>query len=178
MPLPPAQSTFCDPMGCTVPGILQVRILEWVAVPLTGDYLQQGDLAGWSTSGGSYICSEKRDIWDGPRDCPTEWSQTEKELHRWCSLYVESKTGSGLSSLCYTATSHELVILHMVMYTFQWYSLNSSHSLVPFPHCVQSRFSTFASVFLPCKQVHQYHFSRFHMYALIYICFSLWLHSV
>ena len=30
------------------------------------------------------------------------------------------------------------------------------------------------SLFLPCKQVDQYHFSRFHIYALIYnICFSL-----
>ena len=30
-----------------------------------------------------------------------------------------------------------------------------------------------ASLFLPCKQVYQYYFSRFHIYALIYdICFS------
>ena len=28
-------------------------------------------------------------------------------------------------------------------------------------------FSTSASLFLPCKQVHQHHFSRFHIYALI-----------
>ena len=37
------------------------------------------------------------------------------------------------------------------------------------------------SLFLPCKPVHLYHFSRFHIYALIYdICFSLsdLLHSV
>ena len=33
--------------------------------------------------------------------------------------------------------------------------------------------STSASLFLPCKQVHLYHFSRFHIYTLIYnICFS------
>ena len=30
------------------------------------------------------------------------------------------------------------------------------------------------SLFLPCKQAHQYHFSRFHIYALIHnICYSL-----
>ena len=35
-------------------------------------------------------------------------------------------------------------------------------------------FSTSVSQFLPCKRVHLYHFSRFHMYALICdICFSL-----
>ena len=42
-------------------------------------------------------------------------------------------------------------------------------------------FSTSVSLFLPCKLVHLYHFSRFHIYALIYdICFSFsdLLHSV
>ena len=42
-------------------------------------------------------------------------------------------------------------------------------------------FSTSVSLFLPCKPVHLYHFSRFHIYVLIYnICFSLSdvLHSV
>ena len=52
----------------------------------------------------------------------------------------------------------------------------------PFPTLVSIRlFSTPVSLFLPCKLVHRYHFSRFHIYALIYdICFSLSdsLHSV
>ena len=42
-------------------------------------------------------------------------------------------------------------------------------------------FSTFASLYLPWNSVHLYHFSRFHIYALIHsICFSLFiiLHSV
>ena len=51
-----------------------------------------------------------------------------------------------------------------------------------FPPLVSVRlFSTSVSQFLPCKPVHLYHFSRFHIYALIYdICFSLshLLHSV
>ena len=35
-------------------------------------------------------------------------------------------------------------------------------------------FSTSVSLFLPCRLVHLYHFSRFHIHALIYdICFSL-----
>ena len=41
--------------------------------------------------------------------------------------------------------------------------------------------STSVSLFLPCKLVHLYRFSRFHIYVLIYgICFSLsdLLHSV
>ena len=52
-----------------------------------------------------------------------------------------------------------------------------------FPPLVSIRlFSTSVSQLLPCKQVHLlYHFSRFHIHALIYdICFSLsdLLHSV
>ena len=51
-----------------------------------------------------------------------------------------------------------------------------------FPPLVPIRlFSTSVSLFLPCKPDHLYHFSRFHIYALIYkTCFSLFdlLHSV
>ena len=51
-----------------------------------------------------------------------------------------------------------------------------------FPPLVSIRlFSTSVSLFLPCKPVHLYHFSTFHIHALVYdICFSLsdLLHSV
>jgi len=36
-----------------------------------------------------------------------------------------------LSSLCYVATSHQLSVLHMIMYLFPGYSLNLSHFLLP-----------------------------------------------
>ena len=35
--------TLCDPMNYTVHGILQARILEWVAVPLTRGSSQSSD---------------------------------------------------------------------------------------------------------------------------------------
>ena len=42
------------------------------------------------------------------------------------------------------------------------------------PAVSTSLISVSVSLFLPCKQVQQYHFSRLHMYALTYnICFSL-----
>ena len=76
-----------------------------------------------------------------------------------------------LGSLCYIATSHQLSVLHMI------YMSMLLSSFVPlFPSLIVSTnpFSISASPFLPCKYVHQYHFSRFHIYALIYcICFSL-----
>ena len=44
----------------------------------------------------------------------------------------------------------------------------------PSPNLTASPFSTSASLFLCCKQVHQHHFSGFHLYVLIYdICFYL-----
>ena len=43
----------------------------------------------------------------------------------------------------------------------------------PSPGVSTSPFSASTSLFLPCKQVRQYHFSRFHIYVLICIHFSL-----
>ena len=71
-----------------------------------------------------------------------------------------------------------------IVYICQSQSPNSSHNhsypcFLPLVSILL--FSTSVSLFLPCKPVHLYHFSRFHIYALIYdICFSLsdWLHSV
>ena len=85
----------------------------------------------------------------------------------------------------YTAGSYQLSILYILVYICQSQSPNSSHhhhSPMPLSPLVSIRlFSTSVSLFLPCKLVHLYHFSRFHIYALMYdICFSLsdLLHSV
>ena len=49
----------------------------------------------------------------------------------------------------------------------------------PSPAVSTSPFSMSASLFLPYKQVHQYHSSTFHIYVLMYdICFSDSLYSV
>ena len=62
------------------------------------------------------------------------------------------------------------------MYICQSQTPNSTHPPLPshFPPLVSIRlFSTCVSLFLSCKRIHLYHFSRFHIYALIYdICFS------
>ena len=44
----------------------------------------------------------------------------------------------------------------------------SVHATLSYPLCVYNLFSSSVFLFLPCKEVHQYHFSRFHIYALIY----------
>ena len=39
--------TLCDPMDYTVHGILQARVLEWVAFPFSGDLPDPG-IINWS----------------------------------------------------------------------------------------------------------------------------------
>ena len=77
-----------------------------------------------------------------------------------------------LSSLCYTAASYWLSILHRVCVCV--------YPTLPSSAQVTCPFSTSESLFLPCKLVHLCRFSRFHKYALLYdTCFfSFWLHSV
>ena len=61
-----------------------------------------------------------------------------------------SSESSRLGSLCFTATSHQPSVLHMVMYICWCYFLYLSHS---FPSCTMpiSQFSISAYPFLPCK---------------------------
>ena len=61
---------------------------------------------------------------------------------------TESSQSSRLSSLCCTVTSHQLLVLHGVVYMCQYCSPSSSHPpLIPMSTYL---FSTSASLFLPC----------------------------
>ena len=70
-----------------------------------------------------------------------------------------------LSSLCYTVACPQPSVLHVVVCTCQCDSLNSSHPLLLllFPQ-VQS---LPLRLFMSCREVHQYHFSRLRIYALL-----------
>ena len=49
--------TLCDPMDCTVHGILQARVLEWVAVPFSRESSQPGDRIQVSCIAGGFFTS-------------------------------------------------------------------------------------------------------------------------
>ena len=76
----------------------------------------------------------------------------------------------------YTAGSY-------LFYTYQCIHVKPNLPIQPsttplpcFPPLVSIRlFSTSVSLFLPCKPGHLYHFSRFHIYALIYVFVFLFL---
>ena len=81
-----------------------------------------------------------------------------------------SPQSTELSPLHYTAGSHQLSVLHMIVNICQSQSqFITSHSPRPVSICP---FSTSMYLFLPCKQIYLYHFSRFYTYALIYLFFS------
>ena len=95
--------------------------------------------------------------------------------------------GFFLNFILFFLYSRFLLVIHFIHISV--YIVNPNlpihHTTTPthrFPPLVSIRFfSTSVSLFLPWKLVHLYHFSRFHIYALIYdICFSLsdLLHSV
>ena len=101
------------------------------------------------------------------------WTFKELRVSQWSDPGFSKPKGLSPSSLCYTAASHWLSVLHMVVYKCQCSPPNSSHPpfLLAAPTCL---FSTSVSVFLPCRYVHRHHFSRFHICALMYdICDDL-----
>ena len=49
--------TLCDPVDCTVHGILQARILEWVAVPFSRESSQPRDRTQVSLIAGGFFTS-------------------------------------------------------------------------------------------------------------------------
>ena len=62
-------ATFCNPMDYTVPGILQARILEWVAFPFSRGSSQPRDRSQVSCIAGRFFTSwatrEAQEYWSG-----------------------------------------------------------------------------------------------------------------
>ena len=56
--------TLCDPMDCVVPGILQARILEWVAFPFSRGSSQPRDWTQVSLIIGG-ATREAQEYWSG-----------------------------------------------------------------------------------------------------------------
>ena len=73
-------------------------------------------------------------------------------------------------SRCYTAGFRYLSALPVVVYINPDFPIHPP----PSPAAVSTRpILASVSLSLTCNWVHLYHFSKFHIYALIYICFSL-----
>ena len=82
---------------------------------------------------------------------------------------------SASSAPCCRAGAHQRSISHAAVDVWQGYFLNASPTGPTHP------LPTFASLFLPCKWVHQYHFpdsTRLRLYTVFCFSFSDLLHSV
>ena len=84
-------------------------------------------------------------------------------------LYLSQSTGFELPA---SYSKFPLSILHIAMYKRQCYFITLSiHHILSSPPVSTSLFSMPVSPLLHWKYVHQYHHSRFHIYALIYSIF-------
>ena len=114
-------------------------------------------------------------------------------------VWISHKYSGAPPSLCLAPTTHPIPPLWVV--AKHWVELPASQQIPtgylfdiwqcicfrvtqfippsPSSAAPTSPVSTSASLFLTCKQVHQYYFSRFHTYALTYnVCFPHLLHTV
>ena len=78
--------TLCDPMDYTVPGILQVRILEWVAVPFSRGSSQPRDQTQVSCIAGDSLPAE-------PQGKPKNTGVGSLSLLQWLFPIQESNRG-------------------------------------------------------------------------------------
>ena len=116
--------TLCDLMDYTVHGILQARIMEWVAIPFSRGSSQPRDgtqvsrIAGgfftsWTTREAQTLCGAQN---------PGPWSKATSTLYLWCamvqrqlpsfcttSLTLHSRTSFPVSG-CITGKSYTLLV--------------------------------------------------------------------
>ena len=126
------------------------------------------DSLGKSTGVGCHFllqCMKVKSESEVTQSCPTPSDPMD------CSLPGSSALGIFQARVLEWGAIAFSGLLYIVVYKCWYQSPNPSHS--PFPFDIHM-FSMSVSLFLLCKQVHLYHFSRFHIYALIYhVCFSL-----
>ena len=96
-------------------------------------------------------------------------------IHTWSFLYFSLLFVFWILFIFYTADSYYLSILYILVYICQSQSPNSSHPCPPRSPLGVHTFVLYICVSISALQTGSlYHFSRFHIYALIYnICFSL-----
>ena len=98
--------TLCDPMDCSLPGsslhgILQARVLEWVAISFSRGSSQLRDQTGVSRIPGRLfnLWATREEVYINPLPC-------EPLSHPSPTHPARSSQSTRLSSLYYTSTSH------------------------------------------------------------------------
>jgi len=116
--------TLCDPMGCSLPGssvhgILQARILEWVAMPSSrGIFPTQGSNPVSCTAGGFFTIWATRDAWVAGK-C----NRCDTKSYPWgcCGL-----RGGGVAHFHTFILTQTNIILSTVFQALEIWSLNET----------------------------------------------------
>ena len=102
----------------------------------------------------------------------------------WTPLPPPSPSHPSGSSQC-TSLKHPVSCIEpglaiRFMYDIIHVSMPFSQTIPPSPSPTESKrlFYTSVSLLLSCIQGYRYHLSKFHIYALVYWCFSFWLTSL
>ena len=119
--------TFCDPTNYTVPGILQVRILEWVAFTFSRESSQSRDWTQVSCIAGGFF---------------TSWATREAQEY-WSGYPIPSPGGLCIAGRFFTNTYFQLdfqkVAQIILLLTVKWrpisFPLDFSRVLIIIIHC-------------------------------------------
>ena len=105
--------TLCDPMDCSPPGsslrgILQARILEWVAIVFSRQFSLPRDETQVSRIAGKILfCLSQQ-------GSPESATRAQISPLVWVSFPFRPQQSIEQNSLCYTVSSHELPILYII----------------------------------------------------------------
>ena len=123
--------TLCNPTdgsppGSPVPGVLQARILEWVAISFSGACMHAKPLQS---------CLTLHDPMDSSPPGSSVHRILQARIPEWVAISFSTHSSRlsqnpSLSRLSHTANSHGLSVLHTVIYVFPCYSLYFSHPIL------------------------------------------------
>ena len=85
--------TLCDPMDYTIGGILQARILEWVAFPFSRGSSRHRNRTGVSCIAGRFFAN-----W-GIKEVPIHFTEHQKRKYLWIVKF------SAISHICHQMTA-------------------------------------------------------------------------
>ena len=120
--------TVCNPTDYTVYGILQARILEWVAIPFSRgssqprDQTQVSCIAGWFlTSWATYISLILHVCWGSASSSPPHCTWAPSRTWHWVGHYLQYHCLQWFSKSDEVKTSHFWKWHTLLLLTFHWW---------------------------------------------------------
>ena len=115
--------TLCIPMDCSLPGssvrgILQARIVEWVAIPFSRESSQPRNRTHISCTAGRFFTPE-------PRGSPYQYLESNKFIETKQNGGYQGPRGKGIKSHCLRNTEFQFGIMKNF---WRWIAVKSIYS--------------------------------------------------